>query len=137
MYLILKLDIDNRINALTKRIIDYENLENLDDFSNFHKLGTICLDEIFVHGRITTEPLGMRVSSENLYLEGSLDNCRGAKVKLDISNLNYFSFFPGQVFLYLFKIIIAKGVHSSVSTFEVSKIFSVFIYLNRIIIFQI
>jgi len=52
--------------------------------------------DVNIVGRVCCDSVG-KLNASSLMLEGSLDLCHGQQVKVDLSNVQQFALFPGQV----------------------------------------
>lgn len=85
--------LENRINDFAERIATAEKLPNgMDDI---HPVSRASQEQVLCVGRICCDSEG-KLNDQSVMLEGSMKLSNGARVKLELSKLSAFSFFPGQ-----------------------------------------
>ena len=85
--------LETRINEFAERIAAAERLpRGIDDI---HPVSRASQEEVLCVGRICCDSEG-KLNDQSVMLEGSMKLSNGARVKLELSKLQAFSFFPGQ-----------------------------------------
>ncbi|KAJ2903984.1 DNA polymerase alpha subunit B [Zalerion maritima] len=106
--------LDDRIEDFKDWVQEYHRLEDTA-FGNAAAQGTT---EIVAVGRIASDSAEGKLNQASLVLETSRRQGGGLRVRLDMSKMKGFQFFPGQI-------VAAKGINGSGDGFTVSQLLDV------------
>jgi len=98
--------LDEMINALSHQMRD---TLMLDEFEN---VSAQSQDDVTIAGRICCDSVG-RLNSKSVLLEGSIETSGGERVPLDLTDVNNYSLFPGQIVAMQGKNVSGFKVHPS------------------------
>lgn len=95
-------NLDNAVDDLLETFIDDhlgpETNEEESSSRTLSHVGVPHHERVLVGGRICCDGVG-RINPKSLLLEGTRDSSGGASINLDVSQLQRYSFFPGQTVL--------------------------------------
>ncbi|KAL2263681.1 hypothetical protein VTK26DRAFT_5624 [Humicola hyalothermophila] len=103
--------LDDRIDDFIALVAEHHNLED-SAFGNAARAGTT---EIVAVGRIASDSLEGKLNAASVVLETSRRTGNGIRVPLNLSKLNGFQFFPGQI-------VALRGINSTGREFTVHSI---------------
>ena len=101
--------LEERARSLDRHLLKLQEqlcaLASIPD-GELHPVGVPSQDTVWVCGRICCEAAEGRINKSSVVLEGSRRDSAGRRVHLDLSEINSFSLFPGQI-------VLVEGVNSS------------------------
>ncbi|KXJ17723.1 DNA polymerase alpha subunit B [Exaiptasia diaphana] len=106
----------DKANVLNDMIDEMaEKLQKEHGIEEFADMTSSSQVDVNVVGRVCCDSVG-KLNASSLMLEGSLDLCQGQQVKVDLSNVQQFALFPGQI-------IAARGLNSTGQKLVINQIY--------------
>lgn len=102
---------DKQLLRMQEHMCKIANIEE----SNLQPVGIASPDMVWCCGRICCDAPEGRINSSSVVLEGSYQQSRGRRVSLDLSGINAYSLFPGQI-------VLVEGINASGRNFVVKQI---------------
>ncbi|KAK3749504.1 hypothetical protein QZH41_013471 [Actinostola sp. cb2023] len=107
----------DKANVLNDMIDEMaEKLQRQHDIEEFADITSSSQMDVNIVGRVCCDSVG-KLNASSLMLEGSLDLCHGQQVKVDLSNVQQFALFPGQI-------IAARGLNSTGQKLVINQIYN-------------